>query len=354
MNNIQIKQNPFEKYQLSAEFLQRMEQKDVEKKARRTKLEPSPIYAEPVLIKSQSSTGRTDISVLAPSRSTSSVTECVSSEETQGKKIDKFVDNILSSLNRKLEEDKEIEECKECDKEEDKKRTIIRREGGKKVILNAVLYQYQKQGLAFLKRNESAKYNPDGPFGTLLFDAMGLGKTVQVISLVLAHPKSLLTEKEKSEFSLPKSKKSFLKATLIVCPVSTLDQWKKEFEKFTNPEDIKTGSYSLCHSFFSIYKPLFFKGLYYGNNRSLKDVESCDVILTTYGVISSEFIDPEDPKTQRKGKKALVNDFYWWRIVIDEAHTIKNPKARVSKAICQLQARNKFASLFVFPFSIKT
>ncbi|MEM9340276.1 MAG: DEAD/DEAH box helicase [Bacteroidota bacterium] len=77
--------------------------------------------------------------------------------------------------------------------------------------VNADLFDYQKKGVEFITYKE----------GCILADEMGLGKTLQAIT-------SAIAKKEIFGF----------KKTLIVCPASLKDQWKKEIEKFTNERAI--------------------------------------------------------------------------------------------------------------------
>ncbi len=77
--------------------------------------------------------------------------------------------------------------------------------------IKADLFDYQKKGVEFITYRE----------GCILADEMGLGKTLQAIS-------SAIAKKEIFAF----------KKTLIVCPASLKDQWKKEIEKFTDEQAI--------------------------------------------------------------------------------------------------------------------
>ncbi|OFZ16538.1 MAG: hypothetical protein A2X86_12135 [Bdellovibrionales bacterium GWA2_49_15] len=105
--------------------------------------------------------------------------------------------------------------------------------------LGDVLRPYQLVGYNWLR------FLYEHKLGACLADDMGLGKTIQVIALL-------------------KSIESSIKRVLIVCPVTILINWQKEFEKFS---DLKTL-------------------IYHGGQRQLPpDIK---FIITSYGVMKKE------------------------------------------------------------------
>ena len=57
-----------------------------------------------------------------------------------------------------------------------------------------------------------------------------------------------------------------------------------------------------------------------------------DFVVTSYAVVRSEHRSP--------GKSALFG-LRWWRVVLDEAHAIKNSDAAVTKACYELRAAHR-------------
>ena len=150
--------------------------------------------------------------------------------------------------------------------------------------LKAHLRDYQEKGFEFL--NSLASYG----FGGILADEMGLGKTLQVITFLLAH------QGQKS---------------LVIMPTALLYNWKKEIEKFA--PDIKV---AVVHGTKE-------------RSQIINQYEAYDVLLTTY--------------TTFKNDAALYVGKVFDYCIIDEAQTIKNPDATLTKVIKSIKAKVKFA-----------
>ncbi|MED6132923.1 DNA repair protein rad5a [Stylosanthes scabra] len=106
---------------------------------------------------------------------------------------------------------------------------------------------------------------------------------------------------------------------LIICPMTLLGQWKAEIETHVQP-----GSLSLY--------------VHYGQSRpkDAKSLSQNDVVITTYGVLASEF---SSENTEDNGGLFSIR---WFRVVLDEAHTIKSSKSQISIAAAALIADNRW------------
>uniref|UniRef100_A0A915K295 SNF2 N-terminal domain-containing protein n=1 Tax=Romanomermis culicivorax TaxID=13658 RepID=A0A915K295_ROMCU len=72
---------------------------------------------------------------------------------------------------------------------------------------------------------------------------------------------------------------------------------------------------------------------YYGTNRTtLESLRRKDIVITTYGTLSSCYKKRLDPLFQ----------IDWLRIVLDEAHMIRNPNSRMAHACCALRADRRW------------
>lgn len=81
----------------------------------------------------------------------------------------------------------------------------------------SLLYNHQVVGVSWMLGRE---FSPQPPYGGILGDTMGLGKTVQILAC-MAHNPPLLEE-------YPDGHPYKTKATLIIAPASALNQWKNE------------------------------------------------------------------------------------------------------------------------------
>ncbi|MFW9260920.1 DEAD/DEAH box helicase [Nostoc sp. CALU 546] len=153
------------------------------------------------------------------------------------------------------------------------------------------LRPYQERGAAWLSFLER------WGLGACLADDMGLGKTVQFIAF-------LLHLKEQDALENP---------TLLVCPTSVLGNWEREVNKFAPSLKILQ---------------------YHGDKRPkgkafLEAVKKHDLIVTSYSLLHRDI-------------KSLQS-VSWQIIVLDEAQNVKNPEAKQSKAVRELEATFRIA-----------
>ncbi|NXQ97479.1 TTF2 factor, partial [Sagittarius serpentarius] len=199
--------------------------------------------------------------------------------------------------------------------------------------LKVPLLLHQKQALAWLLWRESQR-----PCGGILADDMGLGKTLTMIALILAQ-KQLKREKrkEKLEIWLSKNDSAVIPScsTLVICPASLIHHWKKEIDRRVGCGKLR------------VY-------LYHGTNRDkhAEVLSEYDVVVTTYSLLSKEV-----PTSKEEGEVPAEDHdvgsgaspcspllrVAWARVILDEAHNIKNPKVQTSIAVCKLRASARWA-----------
>lgn len=163
--------------------------------------------------------------------------------------------------------------------------------------LAATLRPYQADGYRWLAR--LARHGLSG----CLADDMGLGKTVQALALMLRlRQPAEGTDLDPSGGDPP----SLLPgAFLVVAPVSTLENWRREAERFA--PDLRT----LVH-----HGP---KRL-----RNTDAVTAADLTITSYATVVRDH--------------QLFRRIRWNLIVLDEAQFIKNPYARTTARVKELSA----------------
>eukprot|EP00268_Persea_americana_P016783 TRINITY_DN17990_c2_g1_i1.p1 TRINITY_DN17990_c2_g1~~TRINITY_DN17990_c2_g1_i1.p1 ORF type:complete len:944 (+),score=189.89 TRINITY_DN17990_c2_g1_i1:195-2834(+) len=266
------------------------------------------------------------------------------------------------------------------------------------------LLRFQKEWLAWALKQEESESR-----GGILADEMGMGKTIQAISLVLA----ARFRDSDSNRSLPSSSNALpkTKCTLVICPVVALIQWKDEIARFT-----KEGCFRVL--------------VHHGAKRSncSKEFNKYDFVLTTYSIVEADyrkntltpkercewcgklfypkkmkthlkyFCGPDaektekqskqvkkekqpkkvaslkkshhtvekDGKTKKKGRppkkasnsestgtgegegpsstnKSILHSVKWNRIILDEAHYIKDRRCSTAKAVLSLESSYKWA-----------
>ncbi|KAF7982840.1 hypothetical protein HWV62_25802 [Athelia sp. TMB] len=210
------------------------------------------------------------------------------------------------------------------------------------------LLPHQVLGRAWMKERETGK-----KLGGILADDMGLGKTIQTLTRIVdGRPK----KSDKAD--------GWAAATLVVCPVALVSQWASEIQKMA------VGLRVIEH---------------HGPSRTTDPVKlmKAHVVVTSYSIVSSEHgAYAADAKDDTKGKakakntknlsdsddasesgsdsdssaigktlvakkkaapKKVAKDalfrIKWWRIVLDEAHNIKNRNTKAALGCCALQGK---------------
>lgn len=164
------------------------------------------------------------------------------------------------------------------------------------------LLPFQLEGLNWLKKQE------DGEFGGgILADEMGMGKTIQTIAL----------------FMEDRSKRP----NLVVGPTVALMQWKNEIEAHT-----KNGMKVL---------------LFHGANRSsnVEELSEYDVILTSYSVLESVYRKEKYGFKRKDGlvkEKSPLHSIKFYRVILDEAHNIKDRTSGTAKAANNLLTEKRW------------
>lgn len=142
--------------------------------------------------------------------------------------------------------------------------------------------------------------------GGVLGDEMGLGKTIQALSVCMMN----------------RTKDPATKTTLVVCPLALLHQWESEIRTKTVDQAVH---------------------IYHGSNKNkvkrVRDLQKFDFVITTSSTLALEW---EDPYKSMK-ESGILYDMLWYRVILDEAHTIRNRSTRLSKAVCKLDAVFRWA-----------
>ncbi|CAI9787788.1 unnamed protein product [Fraxinus pennsylvanica] len=124
-----------------------------------------------------------------------------------------------------------------------------------------------------------------------------------------------------------------ISSTLVICPLAVCKQWVDEINSC-----ISEGSTRVL--------------LYEGTGRKKKVYQFSDYhfVITAYTTLEANYRYLITPKTSGKKEKGLdrsiLHSVLWDRIVLDEAHYIKNDRSNTAKAVFDLQSSYKWALSF--------
>lgn len=222
---------------------------------------------------------------------------------------------------QKDETDDEVEDEEDEEEEDDDE------EDGVVEGLKVTLLPHQIEGVRWMCDKETGRKTSKGifPKGGILADDMGLGKTVQAIALLLKNRKSDHEHSDNDDAKEGKTTKlppNCAASTLVIAPLALIKQWESEIkDKVESSHKLR-----VC--------------LYHGATRSKTSttLDEYDVVITTYGTLTSEF----NSSASDKAKKAGVFAVHWYRIILDEAHTIKNRNAKATQSAYALEAQYRW------------
>jgi DNA repair protein RAD16 len=153
--------------------------------------------------------------------------------------------------------------------------------------INRELKPFQLQGVAWMKAMEETEWG-----GGLLGDEMGMGKTIQAVSLIM------------SDWPAKNP-------TLVLIPPVALMQWQQEIADYTDGT-LKTF-------------------VYHGTNSKTKgmtekQLREYNVILMSYNSLEAMYRRQEKGNQRKSGlykEKSLIHKLHFHRVILDEAHNIK-------------------------------
>ncbi len=181
--------------------------------------------------------------------------------------------------------------------------------------------------------------------GGILADEMGLGKTIECMSLIHSHKSDTQLALEASGArktsinnvnALPRlhTTHDVERApctTLVIAPMSLLSQWHSEAEAAS-----KDGTLKVI--------------VYYGADKSANLQNLCceanaatapSVIITSYGVVLSEF-NQVAARHGDRGSHGGLFSLNFFRVILDEAHHIKNRQSKTAKVCYELAAEHRW------------
>ncbi|KAL8506575.1 hypothetical protein ACS0TY_017461 [Phlomoides rotata] len=167
--------------------------------------------------------------------------------------------------------------------------------------INSRLLEHQRGGVKFLYNLYKNNH------GGILGDDMGLGKTIQTIAFLAA----VFGKDSEPELASHKGRQVGKNGpVLIICPSSVILNWESEFSKWST---------------FSV-------SVYHGANRDLVidklKARGVEILITSFDTFRIQ--------------GSTLSDIEWEIVVIDEAHRLKNEKAKLYTACMKVKTLKRY------------
>ena len=172
-------------------------------------------------------------------------------------------------------------------------------------LLRTPLLEHQLDSLSFMQEREEVSHGVNESYGGILADEPGLGKSLTALALISGSLSATDTA----------SKGVGNISTLLIVPTSLLVPWQEQIVTHLHPRSL------------SLYT-------FHGQHRTLSKVANRNphIVLTTYSTLVSDWASKESYLFQR----------HWYRVILDEAHSIKDRSTKRFKAVFALKTHRRW------------
>lgn len=202
--------------------------------------------------------------------------------------------------------------------------------------LQSTLKPFQLLGAAWMVEREDGSSDPAGG---LCCDQMGLGKTIMSLAMITSSLR-MIQAQQKIEDQKDNPRK-LRKTTLIVVPSSLLRQWRDEIAKHCDPKLVRQVL------------------TWTGRGSDASDPEAllmnAEIVLTTHHTVMSSCKKiPWPPEVQTDAQRedwlkehrlefrGILHQVEFYRVLIDEAHAMKNYSSQTSLGMRELKAKYRW------------
>ncbi|WAO86157.1 Helicase ATP-binding domain-containing protein [Fusarium falciforme] len=169
----------------------------------------------------------------------------------------------------------------------------------------------------FLNRISNAYQAEEPPqcYGGIIADPMGLGKTLTMIALAATD-----LDRDNTEMDTSEDGQLSVAATLIVVPPPLIGTWEEQLSEH------------VVHGGMAWHR-------HHRETRlsSTTELDRFNIVLTTYHTVSAEW------NSGNGVRDSTLFSVRWERIILDEAHLIRNANSKMSQAVCALDSKSRWA-----------
>ena len=200
---------------------------------------------------------------------------------------------------------------------------------------------HQIEGVQFMWREITT--DPENLQGCLLAQTMGLGKTMQIITLLVTIAEASQSSNENISNQIPSELRK--SQTLILCPPALIENWWEEFLMWTpTPKEMNVGAVGEIRKVTTTLKP----------NERLWEIKAWmdggGVLLMGFNTfrayIENKVRKPHGDRMLTEAQHGMVMEALLVRpaiVVADEAHAMKNVSTGINAAMSRIKTKSRIA-----------